>query len=833
MRKKCVIFSVIVAYMLIVLSLLYASSGFEGKKIVELRFKGLIQNSEMTVKGVINSKTRSAFSQKTIDSDIKALYNLDLFNDIKVDVEEKDDGIVLTFIFEELPTVREVIIKGNKKVSDRAIKDEILIKKGSVFNESDIYDDIQKIKDLYEKKGFPQAETDYKVKQTKEKDKKTGEKKNSVDITFNIKEGKKLIIKSLNFNGINVVKEDKIRRLIKTRERGYIFSAGFFKDDQFEQDKREILKFYGEKGYINAEIIKVDKKITKNEKKNRNEINMVIYIREGKCYNFGGVDISGNKIFTDDEFSSLVKSKKGEIFNKTQWLIDSQSIRNLLAENGYIYYSMDIKEKRDDEKSIVSYNINIIENSKAHVEHIFITGNKKTKDFVIAREIEIREGEIFNAKKIQRSRERLYNLQYFSAVNLDVKPGSELGLADLIFNVEEQRTGLFSFGLSYSTAGYGVSLFEEVSANNFLGRGIKLHEKVDIGFTRQSLEAGIDEPWLFDTPTSAGFTLSWSRTQYGSRSGDLIYTYDPLWPLGPEGEDLPVGVTWTDNGDGTYTYDYTDANTMEYVNTSYMAALRFGRRFLKYYGVTSELSFSVFKNDSETNDIPFEESLREQYYDNWPWNWKNYLSLTAYRDTRDLTIFATRGTYLSQNIAFYGGLLGGYSNFVKLNTDINGNIKTFWKFVLSSRLNFGFIIPLLGKPLSIDDNDYLRVDCMNEGRGWQNYSSQWDSLYSLRGRSELNFSLEHRFPIDERLLWGLTFFDISDIYATPEDFSIDFKDFYYSFGLGMSFVIPGFPIRLYLARRFKYDKTLGKLQFANSQIFLRDWDFVFAVAGFF
>jgi len=157
---------------------------------------------------------------------------------------------------------------------------------------------------------------------------------------------------------------------------------------------------------------------------------------------------------------------------------------------------------------------------------------------------------------------------------------------------------------------------------------------------------------------------------------------------------------------------------------------------------------------------------------------------------------------------------------------MNFNARTFWKFVLSTRLNLGFIFPWLGEELTIDDSDYLRVDGMNEGRGWQNLSQ-------LRGRAEINFSIEHRFPIEERFLWGLTFFDISCLYATPEDLRINFQDYYYSFGVGMSFVIPGFPIRLYLARRFNYNDATDNWEFAGSQKLFRDWDFVFAVAGFF
>jgi outer membrane protein insertion porin family len=339
------------------------------------------------------------------------------------------------------------------------------------------------------------------------------------------------------------------------------------------------------------------------------------------------------------------------------------------------------------------------------------------------------------------------------------------------------------------------------------------------------VELGFDEPWLFNTPTSAGITLAFSRIQYDE--GDDVYTYnDGL--VDSEGNELPDGVVEVEPG----AFDYSNANTMEYLSRSYEAAFRIGRRFSDYWGVVSELSFSVFRNSSETDDVPFDETLRDQYEEGYPWYTKNYFSITGYRDSRDLSYFSTRGTYIAQTFTFYGGPLGGYSDMIKTNTEFNVNVKTFWKFVLSSRLNFGFIYPFLGNPLKIDDTDYLRIDGLNEGRGWQR-SSQFKPLDAIEGRGELNISFEHRLPIEERIAWAVTFFDISGLYTSPEEFTLDLKELYYSFGFGVSFLIPGFPIRLYLARRFKYDESENKLQFANSQNFFQNWDFVFAVAGFF
>jgi|GEM_PF-3275772 len=849
-----------IAYVLLLLAfvstagMVSASSKYEGKKIADIQYEGLLKNDVFEIKGVISTKKGENLDLKTLDEDLKSLNNLDLFKDISIDVEESEKGLIVTYIFVELPYVREIKINGNKKVKDRAIKEKILLKEDSVFRESELLIDVDSIKRLYEEKGRPDSEVSYEVKHVKVKDRKIDETYNAVDVIFKIKESRKIVIKTLSFSGVKVVSEKALRRTIETKQRGYWFSSGYFQDVEFERDKDRIEAHYAERGYVDARIIKVDIDTQKNEKKNREEMHITLYVAEGKQYTYAGAEISGNKIFTNEELFSQISLDEGDVFNKTEWETSVQGIHNLLASNGYFYSLVDVEPVKDTENLTLAYRISITENIRAHVENIIITGYEKTKDFVIAREITIREGEIFNSAKILRSRDKLYSLQYFRAVNIDWRPGSEFGLIDLIFDVEEQRTGLLSFGLTYSTSGRGISFYEEVSENNFLGRGLRLYEKVQIGFTQQIVEFGLDEPWLFNTPTSAGISFSWSRTNYGKQSGDEVYTWDPDLtsddPLEssanklPDETPIPKGVTF-EGTEPPYDLDFSNAVTMTYLNTTYRLSLRLGRRFAQYYGTSNELSFSVFRNYSDSNEIPFDEGLRDQWfatYDEeqgqwffeYPWFWKNYLKLNIYRDSRDIPYFAKKGSYLAQDIYLFGGLLGGYSNFIRLNTEMNYNVKTFWKFVLATRLNFGFIVPYPGRRVTADNTDLIRVDTWNEGRGWSHPSTQWPSLYSLRGYAEMNFSLEYRYPIVERYVWGLLFFDASGLYLNDaSNFSLDPRDLWYSFGLGASLVIPSLPIRIYLTRRFKYNQNDEEWQWANSQSFFRDWDFVLAVAGYF
>ena len=840
MRVRHTAYVFLLIFLILSVNLVSASSPYEGKKIADIQYEGLFKNDSYDIKGVLNTKKGGELDLETLDEDLKSLYNLEFFKDISIDVEESEKGLIVTYIFVELPYVREIKISGNKKVRDRAIKDKILIKEDSVFRESELLLDVDSIKLLYEEKGRPDSEVTYEVKEVKEKDRKTGATYDVVDVSFKIKESRKVVVKTLRFSGVKVVSEKALRRTIETKQKGYWFSSGYFQDDEFELDKDRIEAYYAERGYVDARVIKVDIETQKNEQKKREEMIITLFISEGKQYTYGGTEISGNKIFTSKELFSQISLEDGDVFDKTRWDTGVQGIRNMLSSNGYIYFLMDVEEIKNTDNLTLSYRITINENNRAHVENIFITGNEKTKDFVIERELTIREGEIFNSGKIQRTTEKLYSLQYFRTVNIDIKPGSELGLIDLIFDVEEQRTGLFSFGLTYSTSGRGISFYEEVSENNFLGRGLRLYEKVQIGFTQQIIEFGIDEPWLFNTPTSAGVSFSWARTSYGRQSGDEVYTWDPDPPPNnflPDGTQLPKGVYY-DTDTGSIIWD--DAELMEYTNKMYRLSLRLGRRFGRYYGSSNEISFSVFENSTTRVDIdgdpiiPFDEGLREQYTQGYPWNWKNYLKLNIYRDSRDIPYFATKGSYLAQDVYLFGGLLGGYSNFIRLNTEMNYNVQTFWKFVLAMRLNFGFILPYPNRRVIADNTDLLRIDTWNEGRGWSHPSVQWPSLYSLRGHAEFNFSVEYRYPIVERYVWGLFFFDASDLaLGDVSNFSLDPRAFWYSFGIGASLVVPGLPIRIYLTRRFKYNYSAMEWQWVNSQNFFRDWDFVLAVAGYF
>ncbi len=175
MRPKFFVVLLFLISTIITAKLSIAQNSYEGKMIADIQYEGLLQSDELSVKSVVSTKKRSTLSMKKLDEDIKALYNLELFKNISVIATESEEGVILTFIFVEFPTIREINIRGNKKVKDRVIKDAIVLKVDSVYREAQALSDLQNIIDLYEDKGFPDTKVTYETKEVAKKDKKTGE----------------------------------------------------------------------------------------------------------------------------------------------------------------------------------------------------------------------------------------------------------------------------------------------------------------------------------------------------------------------------------------------------------------------------------------------------------------------------------------------------------------------------------------------------------------------------------------------------------------------------------------------------------------------------------
>ncbi|MBU1076230.1 MAG: BamA/TamA family outer membrane protein, partial [Spirochaetes bacterium] len=432
------------------------------------------------------------------------------------------------------------------------------------------------------------------------------------------------------------------------------------------------------------------------------------------------------------------------------------------------------------------------------IEDIIVRGNTKTKDYVITRELLVKEGEIFNARKIRRSQEKIYNLGFFKTVNLDIKPGSAEGLMNLIIEVEEQLTGLITLGIVYGTVdGWGG--YEEVSENNLFGRGIRIHERIEYQQYKQNYEVGMSYPWIFGSPNTFSLSVFYrnnARIRTTSiKSNEDIYYNKQEW-----GSTVGLARRMSD--------------------TITLSSF-YGIELYKYYRFRPVSEFGTTK-------IPSNLSLQEKMHGQD--RVKSSLTLKFDYDSRDNVFNPTSGLHFNQSWSMVGGFLGGNDKYMKYITDVSKYYPLFWRFVLVLHLNLGLIDRSFdGKPIdnTINSDDLLYVGGVESIRGYD----YWDAQWKYGGFSRVYGNVEYRYPIAEQIIWGVFFMDGGHLWEKTHLINFNIKEYYFSAGWGFRIQIPMIPIRLYFSKRFFYDEFREEWILLDKTI--SSWQFDFSVGGLF
>ena len=790
-------------------ALVFGQAGnYENYDIAKIELKGNINTDSSLIRALLSSKVGSRFSYRLVSRDVKDLYYLGYFSDIKVDAVVALGSIILTYIFEEYDKVEEIIIRGNNELSSGSIKDAMTLRKDSVFSALQLQRNIEAILEAYRKKGFrdvvitPATRTDAETRR--------------VYIELDIREGNKLVIEKISIIGARQLKESAVKGAIEDTHESGLFRSGVYDEKNFDRDKARIVEYYHNRGFIRMAITKTDVRIAPVKPGSAQQaIFLDVYIDEGSRYRMGEYTFEGNDIFSSAEIlNKLFRMRSGAYFDTSQYESDQMSLWQAYRERGYIYTEITPIRQLDEQQQLVNLTYKIRERDIAHIRNIVIRGNTSTKDYVIQREIRVKEGEIFNSSSIRRSQERLFNLRYFKDINIDIEAVSEHeGLMDLIFSVKEDRTGLFTLGAGYGTA-TGFSIFEQVSENNFLGRGLTISQRLEVGQKRKSLQLGIDTPYLFTfDPTSLGFSVSYSDTIIENISTNYM------------------------NVELSEPKKRNDAK-YHFSRRAFEMQLRLGRSFGEWWRGYSSYTFG-FVNSYGANFVPktaaeaedaglsanaqeYIRRLREALERGY--STKSSVRFGALYDTRDYIGGPSRGIYASQFFTYTGGLFGGQSQWIMTETNFSFFVPLFWNLVFAVDTKYETIFDQLTGKLDIYPGDELQFDGMTELRGWREYYHA--------GRTKMSSMIELRYPIDKRMFWGVFFYDMGKLWEDAGKLTFDLKDYKHSVGLGFRLQISVLPIRLYFARKLEYDAD-GKANWIGGTKLLKGWETVFSVAGIF
>ncbi len=475
-----------------------------------------------------------------IQNAIKQLWSLDMFSDVQVLVDRQvSNGVFLTIRVSEYPRLEKIELEGNDKIKKKDIDKELDLYKGQVISPRDATRAQRKLRKLYESKGYLLATVEAKIVPTDDEGR--------VNLWIKIDEGKKVQIEGITFHGNEAFKNKKLRKQLKdTKENGFL-KGGDFDAEKYREDKGHLLDFYRSEGFRDFEIVK-DSIYYGQERK---DMFIDVWVNEGTRYEIGDITWQGNKLFSNEELSARLGFKKGNLYSQKKL---SEAINERLSalyyDSGYIYATINPKETPVDSNH-VDLQFIISEGKAVTIDRIRIAGNTKTKEKVIRRELFFRPGDTFSREALVRSQREVWVLNYFSDVKPDVQPVDEEKV-DILIEVAEKSTDTANMSAGWSERDKIIGSIG-VGMNNLFGNGQRLTFDWSFGRSYRSFQLSFTEPWLFDTPTLAGFSV------YDTKRDAQFVGYKQR----SQGGTLRVGrrLRWPDNyfrGEWIYRIDRTD-----------------------------------------------------------------------------------------------------------------------------------------------------------------------------------------------------------------------------------------------------------------------------------
>ncbi len=516
-----------------------------GPKIdrVEVKFVGPASVSEQFIRSNLKTKPGTTYQMGLTQDDVHSLYGTGQFYNIRVAVDQTDNGgVVLTYIVQVRPRITDIKLEGNSRLSDSKLKKKITVKTGEALDEQKLFTIVQDLKKLYEKYGL----ADTQVKYVLNLEESTGHG----SVTFHIEESPKVKIKEVSFLGASAFPQKSLRSEIKTRRRwafSWLTGSGYFEQDEFDADRDRLNDFYRNHGYLDFEI-----KDVKQDHPTTNTMALKFYVFEGRQYKVGDIKITGTKIFSDAEIlkglqfihdyqhskaklgSHALPMDSGDTFTPDGLSKDTELVHDFYGSRGYIEiaqgHALRVNRVPNVETGTMDLEFVVEESQKSYVQKIEIRGNLKTKDKVLRRELAISPGEIVDMVRVKISKQRLEGLQYFEKVDIRPEPTDPVipGRKNLAVNVEERSTGNFTVGAGFSSVDALVG-YAEVSQQNFdlfhppyfTGGGQAARVRVQIGTQRQDYEISFSEPWFLDRKLKLGVDLY--RHQLNFESPNNIY----------------------------------------------------------------------------------------------------------------------------------------------------------------------------------------------------------------------------------------------------------------------------------------------------------------------
>jgi len=495
--------------------------------------------SDAFIRANIRSREGERIFNATIEGDMARLHDTGFFYNNQVYQTNTPEGIDLTYVVQGKPIVTDIHIIGNKKISLSKLKKKLTCKIGQPLDDLQLIHNALDMQELYQKKGYQDSTVKvlpYSI----------DEEHGRVTVTIQVTETEKVRITDVVFDGATAKTQKELRHVLQTR-RYWMFSwltgTGVLKKDEFEQDMDHLLEFYQNDGYIDFAIVG-----TRFENTAPNRMVIHIMVSEGRQYKVGTLTITGNTVFSTDDFikGKVIGGKRmvltnvpGAIFKPAAFEADVETIRDMYGSKGLLsqYQNgntiVQATRAANTASGTMDIAINIHEGDTNHIEKIEIKGNAVTKDRVIRRELAVYPGEVYNMVNVKISQQILEQMEYFSKVNVSTEDSDQPDRKNLVIALQEQSMSSASVGAGYSSVESIVGMAEVKMKNfdlfnppTFTGAGQKLQLIASMGLLSQDYEISFIEPYFLGKKLALGVSLFHREEDYDSLNSMYNETFD-------------------------------------------------------------------------------------------------------------------------------------------------------------------------------------------------------------------------------------------------------------------------------------------------------------------
>ncbi len=486
----------------------------------------------------LNVGTNIRMPGEEIPQAIRRLHNTGLYSDVKIYRHELGrDEVRLEIVVSEQPRLESYTIEGARRSHRRDLRDMLPLTTGLAVTEAAKSQSVRTILRYYEEEGYRNTEVDVRITET-------DTLRNRISLEFDIERGERVQIRTIEFEGNESFSDRRLRGNLGDVKRNRwwrIFTRQTFNRDEFEEGKEELLSYYRQNGFLDARILE-DSVYVYSRRRDNEAIGVYLRIEEGPQYHLRDITWDGNTVYTDEELTQALQMEVGDVFDEQKFEEnlrmnrDNTDVTSMYNDVGYLFFNVQPEFNRTEGDSI-DVSLFIVEDEIATVRRVEFSGNTKTHDDVVRRNLRNLPGSRYSRSAIIRSVRELSQLGYFNpeGIQPDLDVDYEDKEVDIVYMLDEsQSTDNFEFSGGYGGRQFGLILSAKVNFNNFSagnlfnadawrplpsGDGQRLSLGVQVtGRGYQNFNFGFQEPWFLGRPNSFGVNMSYSLFSQRSRS---------------------------------------------------------------------------------------------------------------------------------------------------------------------------------------------------------------------------------------------------------------------------------------------------------------------------